>query len=549
MKKQEMKISFLEKLLFPELRKLKRLFSEEEKREFYNTIAKKVKNIVPEIDESDVFDRLNDFGNIVLGNYENDIKQEKTGFIGTRAYYNASLNFIYTYETKVNRIIFHECMHKLQRRINKKMVQKDYPEGINEGAVELTTEMAYGDGTSSFISIGNYSVKSNLSEDTAYEIEAAMVSQINQILGHNSIVKSVVEGDIQWIKEFKQEYGNELFNKIVKIIDKLHHKSNTQNSEKTIRQIKECQNLLLSCYDKKLEKCITEQDFLEFLNDLQQFQTCQLGIEGDKSYEFYQKSIFDKIKEIFISRGYSMNQLKNYVYTEPKYKPTMSVEKQLKGNELDMFGIARDCVDTNQFHSLSEYTRKMDANHLGYDVLQRDGRLISCRIWREKNWSICQNPQVINDSTLRNRFNVTEGQNLYMINVDVFIVEDSNGNIRLYDVDKDSMVEADEFQKIDIGISESKFDRKIEGYIKSEKKDRELRDKQNKKILKKNKGLVMLPEGQEKATNKDEAKKFKDSIKQENFISQFSEVDQKNYELKKETYLPEKESNANKEEK
>lgn len=76
-----------------------------------------------------------------------------------------------------------------------------------------------------------------------------------------------------------------------------------------------------------------------------------------------------------------------------------------------------------------------------------------------------------------------------------------------------------------------------------------MRDKQNKKMLKKNKGLVMLSEGQEKATNKDEAKKFKDSIKQESFISQFSKVDQKNYEVKKGTYLPERGSNTNKEEK
>lgn len=515
MKKREKKIGIISKLINPELRKIKSILTENEKQEIYERIVQKAKEILPDMDPKEIYDKLNDSGNIVIGN----VYQKNTGFGGVKAYYNAASNLLFLHSKEPDRSQFHECMHKLQRKINNTILDKKYPIGLNEGAVEYTTERAYGDGTSGYLSIGNYDVRINFSADTIYEIEVAMINQINQILGNDRVIKSVLNGNIQWTEDFKKEYGEERFKDISKLVNQLHKKANTQKDTKTIEQIQKCQEILLTCYDEKLKSCITEQDFINYLQDLQEFQTCQIGIEGDRTYEFYQKTMFEKIKEIFISKGYSMNKLNNYIYAEPKYNPTMTIQKQLKGQELDMIGIARDCVDTEQMHQLSEYTRKMDPNNLGYDLIQRDGKLISCRIWKEKAWQIYEKPTVVGNKLLKSKFNISESQTLYQINENVFIVENSDGNVELYDLNKSTTQKIDNFEQIDIGIPEQVFNSRIEKFIKSEKRDRRIQERANRKMLKDNKPIAMLPEGNSEVQI-DESKRFRESMRRENFISQ-----------------------------
>ena len=214
-----------------------------------------------------------------------------------------------------------------------------------------------------------------------------------------------------------------------------------------------------------------------------------------------------------------MNKLNNYIYAEPKYNPTMIIQKQLKGQELDMIGIARDCVDTEQMHQLSEYTRKMDPNNLGYDLIQRDGKLISCRIWKEKAWQIYEKPTVVGNKLLKSKFNISESQTLYQINENVFIVENSDGNVELYDLNKSTTQKIDNFEQIDIGIPEQVFNSRIEKFIKSEKRDRRIQERANRKMLKDNKPIAMLPEGNSEVQI-DESKRFRESMRRENFISQ-----------------------------
>ena len=504
--------------LYPELRKIKSILTKNERQEIYKKLVQKAKEILPDIDAKELYNKLNDSGHIIIGNLDR-IKNYQT----LNAVYKAEYNYIFIYSKTNERIIFHEAMHKLQRKINKKLFDKKYPSGINEGAVEYTTERAYEDGSSSYRSIGHYDVKMNFSVNTTYEIEVAMINQINQILGNDKVIKSVLNGDIQWAEDFIEEYGEERFNAISKLVNQLHKKSSTQKDTKTIEQILKCQEILLTCYDEKFKNCITEQDYINYLQDLQKFQTCQIGIEDDKTYEYYQKTMFEKIKEIFISKGYSINKLNNYIYTEPKYKPTMTVAKQLKGNEIDMLGIARDCVDTNQNHELSEYTRKMDPNNLGYDLIQRNGKLISCRTWwREKAWQICEKPIVITDEAERRKFNLSDNQTLYRIikiNEKIYIVENSDGSVILYNFEEEPIKKVDGFEQIDIGIPEEFFNKKIKRYIELEKEYRKEQEKNKKKRLKDKKNIEMLPEGNPEKQI-DESKKFRESMKKDKFISQ-----------------------------
>lgn len=525
MKKQEKKIGIIAKLITPELRKIKSILTKNERQEIYKKLVQKAKEILPDIDTKELYDKLNDSGNIIIGNLD-----RRKNYQTFDAFYSAEYNYIFIYSKIDERTIFHEAMHKLQRKINKKLFDKKYPSGINEGAVEYTTERAYEDGSSSYRSIGHYDVKMNFSDNTSYDIEVAMINQINQILGNDKVIKSVLNGDIQWAEDFIDEYGEERFNAISKLINQLHKKAFTQKDTKTIEQILKCQEILLTCYDEKFKNCITEQDYINYLQDLQKFQTCQIGIEDDKTYEYYQKTMFEKIKEIFISKGYSINKLNNYIYTEPKYKPTMTVAKQLKGKEIDMLGIARDCVDTGQNHELSEYTRKMDPNNLGYDLIQRNGKLISCRTWwREKAWQICEKPIVITDEAQRRKFNISDNQTLYRIikiNEKIYIVENPDGSVILYDFKEEPIKKVDGFEQIDIGIPEEIFNKKIKRYIKQEKEYRKEQERNKKKRLKDKKNIEMLPEGNPEKQI-DESKKFRESMKKDKFISQET---QENYD-------------------
>ena len=166
----------------------------------------------------------------------------------------------------------------------------------------------------------------------------------------------------------------------------------------------------------------------------------------------------------------------------------MTDAKQLKGKEIDMQGIARDCVDTNQSHKLSEYTRKMDPNNLGYDLIQRNGKLISCRTWwREKSWQICEKPIVITDEEQRRKFNLSDNQTLYRIikiNEKICIVENPDGSVILYDFKEEPIKKVDGFEQIDIGIPEEVFNKKIKRYIKLEKEYRKEQERNKKKRLK-----------------------------------------------------------------
>lgn len=530
MKKREKKIGIIDKIINPQLRKV-RILSEIEKKEIYDNVVQKAKELVPDINEEEIYNRLNDSGNIVIGKENN----KSISISSSRAYYIEASNLIFLYSKNSKRTIFHESMHKLQRKINKKLVSIKYPIGINEGAVEYTAERAYGDGTSRFLYVGNYDLRMNFSEDAIYEIEVAIISQINQILGNDRVIKSVLNGDISWTEEFKKEYGENNFYNVCKLVNKLHHKSMTQRDVKTIKQIQECQNILLKCYDEKFKYCITEQDYLNYLQDLQKFQTCQIGIEGDKSYEYYQKTMFEKIKEIFISKGYSINKLNNYIYKEPEYNPTMTVEKQVKGLEIDILGIARDCAVTDKIHELSEYTRKMDPNNLGYDIIQRDGKLISCRVWKEKSWQSCYNPIVIEDKTIKNKFNMEENQVLYKIDENIFIVGNADGDVKLYDINGSQTKKVEGFKQIDIGITPEFYRDKIEKYVKNEKKEIRLEKKNNKKMLKGKEKIAMLPEAHTEAQidKIDEVKRFKESLHKENYSSQNQNYEKKSYYIQR----------------
>ena len=204
MKKKKKKIGIIAKLITPELRKIKSILTKNKRQEIYKKLVQKAKEILPDIDTKELYDKLNDSGNIIIGNLD-----RRKNYQTLDAFYSAEYNYIFIYSKIDERTIFHEAMHKLQRKINKKIFDKKYPSGINEGAVEYTTERAYGDGSSSYRSIGHYDVKMNFSDETTYEIEVAMINQINQILGNDKVIKSVLNGDIKWAEDFIEEYGEE----------------------------------------------------------------------------------------------------------------------------------------------------------------------------------------------------------------------------------------------------------------------------------------------------------------------------------------------------
>lgn len=523
--KKKVKVPFIQKLVSVAYRRIEKEFDSSEKKQMYEQVASKVNQIDSRISVQNIIERLDDGGKFYLARYNKTDKAKEAG-----SYFPAD-NVLFVWNVISPRIVFHECMHKLQRQ--KERLLSDKFTAFKEGAVEYTTEQAYSDGSSRLQSIGNTDVQLNFSEDTKYPIEVAIVSQMNQILGQNRVVTSVLNGDFQWQEDFKNTYGKELFNQVSAILSVLHKKSDFQQEDKTLDQIKTVQyHLLTNCFDQKLQTCVTEKDYLCYLAELQQFQPFLIGIKGDKTYEYYQKTVYEQIEEKFKTKGYSMNKIKDYSYKPAEYNPLITEEKQRKQGKHHLMGIARDMVENDQEIQLKNYTRKMDRNHLGYDILQRDGKLISCCIWNGKGWSIGNNPQKQTNSDLRNQLKLTPSQTLYSVN-QVYIIEEENGDVSILDTSRETNKKYENFEEIDLTISSYAVNTQLPIYLKREKADKKERERLQKKEAKKHKGKLLLPEST--ISHQEERKQFKESMKIEHFNQDIVFDHEKNKQIEKQS--------------
>lgn len=200
---------------FKTLTKLKTYkFTEEEKEEVYQYAVDRLTKTFEDIDRDILLSRLRTKGEIYLvKNKEKFQKKDLAGF------YQPYYNDVYLTEKK-NDNSLHELVHKIS---GKKMGFTTRKRGFVEAGTELIVEKTRNTTKTNRLQIG-FGVKGieypKMTQECVYIENVALLRQMEYIMEKSSHT-SILNGDFNFFKEFKKEYGNRAFNVICHSMNRL----------------------------------------------------------------------------------------------------------------------------------------------------------------------------------------------------------------------------------------------------------------------------------------------------------------------------------------
>ncbi len=351
--------------------KIERLNSEEEY-EVYDSVSKIINELYPDISYEDTMNVLDDDSGI----YFLGLPNRQGGFYNSLNH-QICLNYRndeeYLKDSKL-----HESIHKLTNRNGYIKNNAEKFIGLIEGGTAKICESKYGDKTSHSISIGDTKVHINFSGKSTYQLEQIIYRQMGQLVDPQMEDEALVNGNFDiFLNKFREMYGKDL-------LIYLSHRAKmlvlNKNEKKTMRYFKEAQKMLLTkAFDKKRLNVETEEDIVNYMTELKNFEYYIGRISGDNTFETYYRSKYNDIVDMAKQKGIDLSKIEEFEYSPVEFYPVKNSKESSLSNSTEIH-----IMELSTFHNknldLEKYTRiqvKDLPNFYNLDVVLQDGIPIS----------------------------------------------------------------------------------------------------------------------------------------------------------------------------
>lgn len=297
--------------------KIERLNPEEEYK-VWDEASKTINELYPDISYEDTMNVLDDGSGIYFLN----LPQENGNYNIIDG--NICLNSRFDLDTvnqkeQLKAVELHESIHKLTNRNgyiknNTKLI------GLIEGGTEKICENKYGDKTSHTIGdmgeIGESIIHVNFSQST-YPLQQVIYRQMGQLVDPQLEDKALINGNFDiFLKKFEKMYGKGLSlylsNKANLITKDLLPKKNFKQAQKM---------LLTKAFDKKMSTVKNEEDMVNYMTELRNFEYYTARIDGDTTFETYYRSKYNDIIDLATKKGIDLLKIEEFEYSPVEFYP------------------------------------------------------------------------------------------------------------------------------------------------------------------------------------------------------------------------------------
>lgn len=259
-------------------KEIDRVYSKEEQQKFYEQAEELLKNRYNEIfDSSSFLELMKKSGDIIVA----DFTERKE--IITGDYFFDSNDIALAYETeKLDDSLLHEILHKNYfMRINKSKKDLLPKLGYLEGATEFLKSEAFQNkkDVARKVIIKSSKTKKdeevmlNLKENTSYPAHVAIIKELRILekcdflneetesanRNTTAIEDDILNGKENFDKGFKEKYGENIYNKIMNLLNKIE----TENES-----FFEIENIILDLFNKEFEKVRSKEEAKKYFERL-----------------------------------------------------------------------------------------------------------------------------------------------------------------------------------------------------------------------------------------------------------------------------------------
>ncbi len=297
----------------------KRLAPEEEYK-LYDEVAKTIHELYPNISYIDTMQVLCDDSGIYYSKLPNQM-------VGTYNFINGEirLNFYHKNSDGLFDTVLHESIHKLTNRNSFIKDNMGYI-GLIEAATAKICENKYGDKTSHKIFGGDNEIHVNFSNSSTYQLEQVIYRQMIQLVDGPIDIhmadEELIKGSFDvFLINFEVMYGKDLLLYLSHTIKRLALNPNLPE-EKQLAYLKKTQDMLLTrAFDKKLLYVETEEDMINYMTELKNFEYTRARIKNDYSFEEYYNHKYNCILKLAREGGMNISKLEEFEYSPVEFMP------------------------------------------------------------------------------------------------------------------------------------------------------------------------------------------------------------------------------------
>lgn len=280
---------------------VKERWTNEREYQAYHEVSNIIHGLFPDISYEDTIKVLDDNS----GMYYASLEEDTLG-----CYYHKTKEIHLEQLTKKfkKRTMLHECIHKLTDKNN--FLANNYNKfaGLIEACTEKICEDQYGDKTSHTKCLDDKSIRMNFSQESTYSLPQIIYRQMAQLTETKMADKSIINGNTDFFDKFSDLYGKDTFQYLNHRATRLLDKSLSE--KKQLKYLKEAQTMLLTkAFDKKFSTLQTEEDILNYMAELKNFEFVTAEIENDTTFQDYYNHKYHAIMQL--ARAKRNRYLKN----------------------------------------------------------------------------------------------------------------------------------------------------------------------------------------------------------------------------------------------
>ncbi len=397
----------------------------DEKKEYqaYHEVSQIIHELFPDISYEDTMKVLDDDSGIYYAFLEEGI---------SGSYYHKTKKIcLDEITTKVSknkkRTILHELIHKLTDRNSFLLHNSSKFLGLIEGATEKICEDKYGDKTSHTESLDDTLIRINFSQEATYQLPQIIYRQMAQLVEPQMADKSIINGNKDFFDKFSDIYGKDTFNYLNHRAKRLLDTSLSE--KKKLKYLKQAQTMLLTkAFDKKFSTIQTEEDIINYMTELRNFEFVTAEIEDDTTFQDYYNNQYNSLILLAKLKGIDVSKIEPFQYTGVDFYPERNNEK---ARPMDITQIHINNLSYLEKIDFSKYTRiqaEPCPNFFNLDIILQDGFPISIV---ENDYPFPVNPIEHDDEffdIIRQNFGIEDDDiNLYNISTDTCMMIKPDG--------------------------------------------------------------------------------------------------------------------------
>ena len=212
------------------------------------------------------------------------------------------------------KLIVHETIHKLQ---NLGIKHKKYL-GLIEGATDSYTHKIMN------IKKSSKYKKSLLNIPVgAYNHSEALFNTLNLILGEEIMQEFALKGNLKFINQFKELYGEELLKRVIDFTNK-SAVIEYDNPNEEVDDFKKLQDdILNNAFERMFDSISNAEGFIDYFNKLKEFQNYRYRDidNGDMILQNFYNTKLEKAKKILKEWGQNTSVLDTCLYENEEFYP------------------------------------------------------------------------------------------------------------------------------------------------------------------------------------------------------------------------------------